>query len=156
MVAEPSKHSLHLTRWYSASPAAVYRVWTDPDYIRLWFKPTEQFTHDHVEMDVRVGGRYRIGFRSPEGKTDCVCGEFLEVAPPNRLVYSWVWDEPNAHAGVQSEVTVSFTPEKDGTRLELHHVKLTGEGMPDEHALGWSGAIDQIQAVVDTLPPEQA
>ena len=101
-----------------------------------------------VEVDLRVGGGYQIGFQSAEGKIDVVSGEFLEIDPPNKVVYTWTWDEPNDHAGVETQVTVEFLEKDGGTELVLTHEKLTIGGMKESHMGGWSGALDLLEEVI--------
>ena len=144
MVAKPDDSTLVIKRTFAASPTAVYQAWTTPDAMRQWLRPTSDFTHNTVEVDLRVGGTYRIGFESPEGKLDTVDGQFLEIVPNERLVYTWIWQPPHEYAGVETQVTVEFNAQGDGTELVLTHRRFAATEMRDHHIMGWSGAIDQL------------
>lgn len=144
MVAESSEETLVLRRQYAAVPEVVFQVWTTPDSMRRWFRPSKEFTHQIIEVDLRVGGQYRVAFESPEGVVDVVSGEFLEVTPPYKLVYSWIWEEPNEHAGVDTQVTVEFLEQDGGTELVLTHERFTRAEMKESHLGGWSGALDLL------------
>ena len=144
MVAESSDETLVLRRQYAAPPEVVFEVWTTPDSMRRWFRPSQEFTHQLIEVDLRVGGRYRVSFESPEGIVDVLTGEFLEVTPPDKLVYSWIWEEPNEHAGIETQVTVEFLEQDGGTELVLTHERFTRPDMKERHLGGWSGALDLL------------
>ncbi|QDT44109.1 hypothetical protein Pan241w_42150 [Gimesia alba] len=149
MVAESSEEKLVLRRHYAAVPEVVFQVWTTPDSMRRWFRPSQEFTHQLIEIDLRVGGQYRVSFESPEGIVDVLTGEFLEVAPPHKLVYSWIWEEPNEHAGIETQVTVEFLEQDGGTELVLTHERFTKPDMKERHLGGWSGALDLLSESCD-------
>ena len=115
--------------------------------MKLWFRPGKEFSHPLVEVDLQVGGKYRVAFEGPDGKVDIVGGEFLEITPPHKLVYSWMWEEPNEHAGIPSTVTVEFHRRDDGTELVLTH-ELADADMKRRHRDGWTGALGLIPEVV--------
>lgn len=84
--------TLHLTRTFAAPRAAVFRAWTDPERLKQWWGPPGYAT-PAVELDLRVGGRYRIGMRKlPDGDVFYLSGVYQEVRPPERLVYTWRWE----------------------------------------------------------------
>jgi uncharacterized protein YndB with AHSA1/START domain len=150
MVAQSSAEPLVLRRTYQATPEVVFRVWTDPEYMKQWFRPSKEFTHQFVEVDLRVGGKYRVAFEGPDGRVDTVGGEFIEITPPHKLVYSWMWEQPNEHAGIPSRVTVEFHQRDEGTELVLIH-ELADAEMKRRHQEGWTGALDLIPEVVTEI-----
>ena len=87
MVSSSTPGPLVLRREYDASPEIIFKVWTEAEHMKRWFRPSQAFTHQHVEIDLRVGGQYRVAFEGPDGNVDVVGGEFLEIAPPHKLVY---------------------------------------------------------------------
>ena len=151
MVASSETDDLVIRRRYSAPPDVVFGLWTRPEFLSKWFRPSPDYSHQFVEVDARVGGRYRVAFESPEGKVDVVGGEFLAVDPPGRLVFSWMWEPPNQHAGINSKVSVEFNEFDGETELVLTH-GLTNAVMKEEHNMGWSGALDQIADIILELP----
>ena len=90
MVAESSAETLVLRRHYAKPPEVLFQVWTTPDAMRRWFRPSAEFQHREIEVDLRVGGNYKVAFESPEGVVDVLRGSFLEVERPHKLVYSWI------------------------------------------------------------------
>ena len=91
MSANPSvvtKPRLTIKRRLNAPPAKVYGAWTEPEKIAGWFGP-EGVETLRAELDVRVGGRFRIVMRAPDGEEHDVSGVYREVAPNQKLVFSW-------------------------------------------------------------------
>src|SRR6185503_11395386 len=90
--------AIRLRHTFHASRERVFRAWTDPEVLKRWWCP-EGFTPDTIEVDLRVGGAYRFGMRSVAGgPLMVVYGSFLEVVAPERLEYTWQWE--NAFAGM--------------------------------------------------------
>ncbi|MEL6106437.1 MAG: SRPBCC domain-containing protein [Planctomycetota bacterium] len=148
MVA-PSEDYLVIRRRYAASPEAVFSMWTRAELLSRWLRPSPEYTHLFVEVDATVGGRYRIAFKSPEGKVDVVGGEFLDVSSPSRLVFTWKWEPPNEHSEIDTQVTVDLKEVHGETELVLTH-RISDRSMKEEHCVGWSGALDQIPALIPT------
>lgn len=144
-LAEPglTQPSLILTRRLRAAPATVFAAWTDPEKIIRWFGP-EQTIADSVraDMDVRVGGRFRIRFRTDDGEDHEVGGRYLEVVPDRRLVFSWAWHTTPER---QSRVTVTLRDEGDVTLLTLTHDRFFDEAARDGHRRGWTGTLDKLE-----------
>ena len=81
---ETPPQELVLSREFDAPRELVWRAWTEPEMLARWWGP-KTFTAE-CEMDLRVGGRYRIVMRGPDGGANPLFGEFLEIVPPERLV----------------------------------------------------------------------
>jgi len=116
-------------------PAPVDRVWralTEPKALAAWFWPDRFETT--VDVDLRAGGRYRI-----HGKPMAVSGEYLEVDPMTRLVFTWRWDG-ETH---ESLVTMTLHESAEGTDLVIVHERLP-EAEVDTHAQGWSDCLDRL------------
>ena len=115
----------------------VFRWWTDPDLLKEWMTPVGTVEAD---VDLRVGGRLRIVMKG-DGRVIEHTGEYLEIDPPRRLVFTWV----SPYTGsVPSVITVELNDAGDGlTDLRLVHVQL-----PDEaarwHRGGWDAMLDRL------------
>jgi len=143
---EPSlaeKPFLSLERHYAAAPEKVWRAWTDPEAIKRWWGPGTP--HDPVslaQLDVRVGGRFRIVFGGPKGTDHEVQGVYKEVVPNRKLVFTWTW--PNSTPERESLVTILFKPEGGGTELAFRHEQLFDEAVRDNHRRGWSESLAKL------------
>jgi uncharacterized protein YndB with AHSA1/START domain len=136
-----TKPSLTLKRRIGASPEKVYAAWTDPTQIARWWGP-EQAETLSAELDARVGGRFRIVFRTPDGEDHDVSGTYREVVPSERLVFTWMWRTMPER---QSLVTVTLKRDGDGTLLTLLHEQFFDEAARDRHRSGWTGTLDKLE-----------
>jgi uncharacterized protein YndB with AHSA1/START domain len=138
-----TKPALRLERRLGAPPRKVFSAWTDPREIARWFGPAgaEQF---NAEIEARIGGRYRIGFRGADGERHEVGGTYLEFVPDRKLAFTWAWHTTPER---ESLVTVELEPDAKGTLLTLRHEKFFDEAARDRHRGGWSQTLDKLQAL---------
>jgi uncharacterized protein YndB with AHSA1/START domain len=153
MSTQPSlatKPSLTLKRRLNAPPAKVYAAWTEPAQIARWFGPQGAEVL-RAEADARVGGRYRVVFRAPDGEQHDVRGVYREVVPNQKLVFTWAWISTPER---ESLVTVALKRDGDGTTLTLTHEQFFDEPARDRHRSGWSGALDNLENYIDRQSKE--
>jgi uncharacterized protein YndB with AHSA1/START domain len=93
-------------------------------------------------LDVRVGGRFHIVFRTPDGDEHDVSGTYREVIPNRKLVFTWMWRTMPER---QSLVTVTLAPDGEGTLLTLLHEQFFDEPARDRHRSGWTGTLDRLE-----------
>jgi uncharacterized protein YndB with AHSA1/START domain len=113
----------------------VYAAWTEPEHLKQWWGP-EGFVSPSAEIDLRVGGRYRAGMRAPDGTEMAVVGEYTEITPPERIVFTWAWDPPMG-GPEETLVTVEFRDLGDMTELALTHERFLSVESRDQHQHGW-------------------
>jgi uncharacterized protein YndB with AHSA1/START domain len=138
------KPSLTLKRRYAAPPAKVFSAWTDAQKLGRWFCPAA-CAPVLAESDARVGGRYRIVVRAPDGEEHDVSGTFREVVPDHKLVFTWAWRSTPER---ESLVTVELKPDGDGTVLTLTHEQFFDEAARDRHQSGWGAILDRLNEVL--------
>jgi uncharacterized protein YndB with AHSA1/START domain len=137
--------SLTLVRRIAARPSIVFEAVTTAEGVAAWFGP-DDLPVIRAEMDARVGGTFRVRFRTLDGREHEACGEFLEVVPPRRIVMSWRWafggelDERDR----TSRVEIELRPIGAGTELTFTHADLGSEASAKGHAEGWTGALDKL------------
>lgn len=137
------KPSLRLARRYPVAPEKVWRAWTDPQALKHWWGPGGQDPVSLAQLDLRVGGRFRIVFGGPGGRDHEVQGVYREVVPPRRLVFTWTW--PNSTPERESLVTLEFRPAGGGTELAFLHEQLFDETVRDNHKRGWSESLAKLE-----------
>lgn len=138
-----TKPSLTLRRHIKAPPEKVYAAWTEPDRLVKWFGPHETLGDTvTAELDVRVGGSYTASFTTEDGEYHKVGGTYREVEPGRRLVFTWAWHTTPER---ESLVTLTFSPDGDGTLFTLHHEQFADEAARDGHEHGWSGTLDKLE-----------
>jgi uncharacterized protein YndB with AHSA1/START domain len=104
-------------------------------------------------MDVRPGGRWRNCLRSVETGQDLWHnGTFHEVVAPERLVFTFVWEE-DGERGLENLVTITFADEHGKTRMTLRQAPFQSTGERDGHGEGWNSSFDRL---ADHLSPKQA
>ena len=135
-------------RRFRASPKRVFEAFTDPAVLPHWFSPSEEIKTDVIELDVRKGGAYRFGFHLPEGEVDYVLGRFQEVSPPEKLVFTWTWAEPDPHAGIETLVTVELVEHGDWTEVVVTHERFPNEQARARHDEGWQGTFDRLEKLL--------
>lgn len=144
--AEPAvgRPSLALTRRFRAPPEKVWAAWTEPQRLIDWFGPADIKPGSlRAELDLRVGGRYRISFDHASGEHSEVMGIYREVVPNERLVFSWAWHSTPER---ESLVTVSIRPDGAGTLLVFSHEQFFDETARDNHAKGWNELFGRLEA----------
>lgn len=138
------KTSLEITRFINAPPGRVYAAWTDPSELREWFVPENVRTRN-ITADVRVGGKYRWDLITQEGENWAAFGEYREVVPGKKIVFTWQWDDDEAWENLTSVVTVEFCESRGGTELQLKHEQLPSEESRDRHNEGWNSLLERLE-----------
>jgi uncharacterized protein YndB with AHSA1/START domain len=109
----PVQHELRITRTFDAPRDLVFKAWIDPAHASHWWGPRHH-PATVLEMDVRPGGNWRNCLKSTEtGEELWQGGVFQEVVAPERLVFTFAWDEAGER-GIETRVTVTFSETADG------------------------------------------
>ena len=142
------KPFLALERSYPVGPEKVWRAWTDPQALKRWWGPGGDDPVSLAQLDVRVGGRFRIVFGGPQGNDHEVQGVYKEVVPPTftttgKLVFTWTW--PNSTPERESLVTIVFKAAGTGTELAFRHEQLFDESVRDGHKRGWTESFAKLE-----------
>ena len=138
-----SRPSLTLKRRLNATPEKVYAAWTDPEKIARWFGPSQVKAGSvKADIDLRVGGRYRISFESADGEYSQVDGVYREVTPNARIAFSWAWHSTPER---ESLVTVSMKPDGSGTLLTFLHEQFADATARDNHERGWTEFLGKLE-----------
>lgn len=138
--------SLTIVRRIKARPEIVFDLLLTPDGLKQWIGP-DAGPVLIAESDARVGGRFRLRFKTLDGREHEASGEYLEIDAPRRLVYSWNWrDEPESPA---SRVEIDLRPVTEGTELTFTHANLPDQKSADGHRKGWNGALDKLSTAAE-------
>ncbi len=135
--------TLTLRRTFQAPREKVFHAWTDPETLKKWWGP-EGYETPEAEVDLRVGGRYRLGMRKlPDGEVFYLSGAFREISPPERLVYTWSWEQASMDVG-ETLVTIEFRVAGQSTEVVLKHELFPNEEARENHNQGWNGCLDKL------------
>ena len=138
------KLSLEIKRFINAPRDRVYAAWTDPVQLRQWFGPEKVQTRNLI-ADARVGGKFRWDLTNSEGEKMTCLGEYRELQPGKKIVFTWQWDDDEDWANHTSVVTVELSDRDSGTELRLIHEQLPNEQSRDGHTGGWNSALDKLE-----------
>ena len=148
MTTKPEeKTSLEIKRFINAPPARVYKAWTDPAELQRWFGPEDVRTIK-IDADVRIGGKYRWDLQKQDGEEWSCLGEYRELVPGKKIVFTWKWDDDENWAEHNSVVTVELSDRDGGTEVRLVHEKLPSEESRDRHNQGWNSVLDRLEKFV--------
>jgi uncharacterized protein YndB with AHSA1/START domain len=136
--------TLEVRRTIAATPERLFSAWTDPKQLMSWWGPVGVACIG-ADVDLRAGGRYRIGNRLPDGKEIWIRGIFEVVERPRLLTYSWALE------GIQTEaerVTVRFEARGSATEVIVTHERIASRALREQHAHGWNGCLDGLAEYV--------
>jgi uncharacterized protein YndB with AHSA1/START domain len=136
--------ALVVQRTIRATPEFLFDAWTKPEMLVKWWGP-EHVTCAGAEIDLHVGGRYRIANRFPDGAIVWISGEFEIIERPHRVVFTWQIDTASA----AERVTVRFDPRDGVTQVVVCHERITSETARHGHEKGWEGCLDGLAAFAE-------
>ena len=137
---------LRLVRFLPFGRALVYRALTEPDELARWWGP-HGFSVPKIELDLRIGGSYRIAMQPPDGELFYLSGEFGEVAPPARLAYTFRWSPPDRDDR-ETTVVLSLEEQPDGTEVHLTQGGFATEARRALHEAGWTESFERLEQVL--------
>ena len=150
MVA-PQKQKEHtekltIRRVINASQARVYKAWTDVEDMKRWTGPGD-LGLGTFEFDFRIGGRYRLGMKGPDGAEFVASGVYKVIEPPKKLVYTWKWETEPPDAP-HTLVTVLFNARGKQTEVVVIQEGLKADAVAD-HEGGWNGSLDKLERMFE-------
>ena len=143
MLTAPGEEPVELEGMFPADADRVYRAWTDPDDLKAWFgRDAGQLKA--AEVDLRIGGAWRFHMGSSGDAETYLQGEYLEIEPGERLVFSWCYvvagADGESESSPVSQVTITFEPVGKATRMRLKHEAIeTTDGRSGVGA-GWQAS----------------
>jgi uncharacterized protein YndB with AHSA1/START domain len=135
-----------MKRVLRAPASTVFRVCTEPEELARWWGP-RGFTTPAIDIDLRVGGRYRFAMQPPEGDLFHLTGEFREVDPPSRLAYTFVWEPPDPDDR-ETLVTLSFREVDGSTEVNFTQGVFATEQRRALHEQGWMESFERLQELL--------
>jgi uncharacterized protein YndB with AHSA1/START domain len=145
----PNERRVVITRVFDAPRDLVWRAWTEPKHVAQWFGP-KIFTVPSCELDVRVGGAFRLTMRGPNGDDYPMQGVFREVVKPERLSYSNIAVDNDGNHLLEGVTTVTFEAVGGKTRIviDAHAIGVSplAPQMLAGMEAGWSQSLDKLAA----------
>jgi uncharacterized protein YndB with AHSA1/START domain len=144
----PGEPIIEVRRFFKAPPELVYRACTEGEYIRRWMGP-RRLEVTECDVDLRVGGAWRLVHRAPDGTEFVFYGELLELDPPHRRVGTFVWEGAPEHQAVE---TLVFEAVEGGTILTstMRHSSVEARDMHVANGME-SGIIESHERLDEVL-----
>jgi uncharacterized protein YndB with AHSA1/START domain len=137
--------TLRIKRVIPARKERLFRAWTQPEELRKWWTIGEGWRAEFAEIDLRVGGKFKIGNMPRRGELVPLSGEFLEIEPPDRLVYTWRFGLTNPS---QSIITVEFRDVGDKTEVSITHER-SPKDMGPAAVAGWESILEGLKSFLE-------
>ena len=134
---------LVITRVFDAPRKLVFAAWTEPEQLTAWMGPAG-FTAHSVTGDPVPGGRFRSAIHSEKYGDLWSSGTYREVVAPERLVFTWGWEEPPGTPGLQTLITITFADQDGKTEMKFLQQGLADIEARDSHEGGWTSSFDKL------------
>jgi uncharacterized protein YndB with AHSA1/START domain len=143
---EPPGYVVRVERTFEAPAEAVFDAWTSPEVMRRWFHVESDWENPEVEVDLRVGGRYRVVMRKTDGSEVELSGKYTEIDRPRRLALTCTFsDDP---AGTEQLIELSFSESDGSTKVVLINSGIPTDERRDSQGYGWRGCLDRLESVL--------
>lgn len=139
-----SDREIVITRVFNTPRELVFKVWTELEHFARWLGPKD-FTTTSCKMDVQIGGTYRACIRSPEGTDHWMQGVYREIVEPERLVFTFAWEDKDGQPKHKTLVTVTFAEQDGKTLMTFHQAIFESIESRDSHRSGWSECFDRLE-----------
>jgi uncharacterized protein YndB with AHSA1/START domain len=139
-MSNANKAVVQLSKRFPVSKEELYKAWTEPEQLKQWWKPMGNQLKE-VDNDIRQGGQVRYRFEDDLAVT----GTYKEAEAGKKLVYSWIWQFPEAslHNG-DYLLTVEFKEEGEESTLSITQENIEQEHAIKPHEEGWQEALDAL------------
>jgi len=136
---------LEITRQFDVPSEVLFRAWTDPSWLVRRMGPGK-FTCPVAETDVVTGGAFKICIR---GEGDhWAHGHYQEIDAPNRLVFSWQWEQEDGSMGHEMLIEIDFLESDAGTEMQFRQTRFPDDGSLKQHRGGWEGSMECLAKLV--------
>ncbi len=136
--------SLEVTHHLPHATDRVFNAWLNPEMLAKFMTPGPGMTVPEAQSDAKVGGRFKIIMRTPDGNDLLHEGEYLAIDPHGRLQFTWI----SPYSQDDSVVTLNFTPSDGGTDIRLHQVRFPSEESRDNHKGGWTMILEALEGAL--------
>lgn len=143
---ENTKQSLHFDKKFSAGVSDLYDAWINPSKLKQWWQPAGNKLAN-VENDVHEGGKIKYEFEGKDNqKTIVITGQYKEVKPAQRLVYSWNWQlSGSENAGNNPfELTVEFSGDEKESEIHITQTAQDENESIQPREKGWEDELESL------------
>lgn len=145
MIAANDDEPIILKKIFNHDIENVFDAFSTGKSLEQWLSPADNIKAKTLFHQFEVGGKYKISFTLPDLQELILSGEFLEIENPGKITFTWLWEEPDIHAGINSLVTVNLKKQKEATELTITHQKLSTAEAIIRHSQGWKCTVERLQ-----------
>lgn len=139
-------NTLEISRVFPCSQERLWKAWSDWENTISWWGPVD-WPAVQVEADFREGGNWSAELRSETGASLFQSGEFLEITPVERLVFTFRWDSEDHEdaPGIETRVEVQLSEVEQGALMRFRQTGLTSTESVESHNGGWMSCFDRLE-----------
>ena len=137
--------SITVSRLFRHRRERVFRAFSVAQKMAQWFTPHKDIRVQVLALQFEPQGAFRFRWDNPDGSHTIVGGRFQHISPPEELVFTWLWESPDPHAGVLTHVVVQFLDRDGHTEVVIKHSRLPSEASCARHKEGWDGALASLE-----------
>ncbi len=123
----------------------VFNAFSQEKAFEQWIAPSDKIETKILLYNFKVGGKYRIKFSVTEADSMFLGGEYVNIEHLKQICFTWVWENTDIHAGINSLVTANFLKHKNHTKLEITHENLSTIQATERHIQGWNGTLLRLE-----------
>lgn len=141
---KPRETGVRVQKRLTAAPEKVFHAFADAALVARWLRPSRDIKLSVLDFDFKVGGSYRFAYDRPDGVRMVVGGTYRAIERPARLVFTWLIEVPDEHAGLETIVTISIEAVAGGSELTIQHDRFDRSDAAGRHEAGWAGALELL------------
>jgi uncharacterized protein YndB with AHSA1/START domain len=142
-----SSNLLQLEHHFACPPAKVWRAWTDPAIVKMWFGSDANGTGLDAEMNVEIGGSFKVRFANSDGTEYTAKGIYKEIELNKKLVFTWGWAD---RAEVVEAIALELKPENEGTLMLFEHQDID-RNTAHNYSEGWRSTFQKLEKALNRL-----
>jgi uncharacterized protein YndB with AHSA1/START domain len=142
-MTEPPADVLRIERTFDAPAEDVFDAWTSPEVMRRWFHVGPDWENPEVEVDLRVGGKWRVVMRGPDGDQAELSGEYTEIERPRRLAMTCAFSDDPTDA--EQLLEVSFSEADGSTTVVLVNSRIPTDERWASQQWGWDLCFTELE-----------
>lgn len=133
--------TLLMSRTFSTSAQRVFDAWTKPEEFSKWMGP-EGTKVQGCEIELKPGGSFKVALTSDNGD-HVATGLYEEIAPGERLVFTWAWTYPEGRGHVTA-ITIELSESDGETVMNMHQALFADAEHCEQHRHGWDGSFQKL------------
>ncbi|MEO8167143.1 MAG: SRPBCC domain-containing protein [bacterium] len=142
VTSSAAETTLIMKRSFAAPRQKVFDAWTNPEFLKQWFAAGDEYFTPLAEVDLRVGGTFRVAMEHKEKKIrHTAFGTYREVKAPERIVFTWAWEENKEE---ETLITVQFHEVGQTTEMIFKHEAFVTPESRNQHEHGWTACFARL------------